>query len=162
MGIFNGKDKNGNQRIQMRHYSGLPGMGANVPIYLILDIDSKKLIIQKAFTKDKAETSLAFEKITGIGIVTEEVVKEANGVGRAIAGGILFGGAGAVVGAVTAKDKTKKIYYTAINYISNEKERSLIMQSGGDIHELKFMSKFKKALNLNPPEKETTALPPEL
>lgn len=43
-------------------------------------------------------------------IVDDEIVTTVknNGVGRAVVGGALFGGAGAVVGAITAKDKLKE------------------------------------------------------
>lgn len=43
-------------------------------------------------------------------IVDDEIVTTVknNGVGRAVVGGVLFGGAGAVVGAITAKDELKE------------------------------------------------------
>ncbi len=82
--------------------------------------------------------------------VSEEIIKENRGTGRAIAGGLLFGTAGAVVGAVTAKDKKKTIYYKVINYVSNNEERSIVLGTRGDINEMKFFRKLSELI----PKKE--------
>lgn len=145
MGLFNGKDKNGNLKIQMVHIEGLPEYKRDSIIFLTIDASSRKITF-KGTLKSNTEINLPIDKITGIGSVSEEIVKENSGVGRAIAGGLLFGGAGAVVGAVTAKDKKKTIYYKVINYVSNNEERSIILGTRGDINELKFFRKLNELL----------------
>lgn len=151
MGLFNGKNKDGNLKIQMKHHSGLPNVRTTQPLHLILDTENQKITIKEAFTKNGKEFSLPLTKITAIGNVTEEIIKENSGTGRAIVGGLLFGGAGAVVGAVTAKDKKKTIYHKVINYISNDEEKSLILSTGGDINEMKFFRKLSELI----PKQET-------
>lgn len=147
MGLFNGKNKDGNLKIQMKHHSGLPNVRTTQPLHLILDTENQKITIKEAFTKNGKEFSLPLTKITAIGNVTEEIIKENSGTGRAIVGGLLFGGAGAVVGAVTAKDKKKTIYHKVINYISNDEEKSLILSTGGDINEMKFFKKLSELIS---------------
>lgn len=145
MGLFNGKDKNGNLKIQMVHIEGLPNYVEKAWLYATLD-NTNKQITFKGINKKDTEINLPIDKITGIGSVSEEIVKENSGVGRAIAGSLLFGGAGAVVGAITAKDKKKTIYYKVINYVSNNEERSIILGTRGDINELKFFRKLNELL----------------
>ena len=145
MGLFNGKDKNGNLKIQMVHIEGLPNYVEKAWLYVTLD-NTNKQITFKGINKKDTEINLPIDKITGIGSVSEEIVKENSGVRRAIAGSLLLGGAGAGVGAVTAKDKKKTIYYKVINYVSNNEERSIILGTRGDINELKFFRKLNELL----------------
>lgn len=77
-----------------------------------------------------APISLSFEKITDVyyGIETEMVNKPKSVIGRAVTGGLLFGGVGAIVGAVSGTDeKQKKVYRTlfVISYTSNGEEKFL-------------------------------------
>ena len=73
----------------------------------------------------KCEIKLNLSQITDVfyGIVTEEIAKSKSSIGRAVAGGVLFGGVGAVVGAVSGVgNKTKKEYHTMfiISYTSSD------------------------------------------
>lgn len=145
MGLFNGKDKNGNLRIQMVHIDGLPNYVEKAWLYVTLN-NTNEQITFKGINKKDTEINLPFSKITTIGTVSEEIIKENRGTGRAIAGGLLFGTAGAVVGAVTAKDKKKTIYYKIINYVSNGEERSIVLGTRGDINEMKFFRKLNELL----------------
>lgn len=77
-----------------------------------------------------APISLSFEKITDVyyGIETEMVNKQKSVIGRAVTGGLLFGGVGAIVGAVSGTgEKQKKVYRTlfVISYTSNGEEKFL-------------------------------------
>lgn len=145
MGLFNGKDKNGNLKIQMVHMEGLPNYVEKAWLYITLD-NANKQITFKGINKKDTEINLPFSKITTVSTVSEEIIKENSGTGRAIAGGLLFGGTGAVVGAVTAKDKKKTIYYKVINYISNNEEKSIVLGTRGDINEIKFFRKLNELL----------------
>lgn len=147
MGLFNGKNKDGNLKIQMKHYSGLPNVRTTQPLHLILDSENQIITIKEAFVKNGKEFSLPLTKITATGNISEEIIKEKSGTGRAIAGGLLFGTTGAIVGAVTAKDKKKTIYHKVINYISNNEEKSLVLATGGDINEMKFFKKLSSIIS---------------
>lgn len=149
MGLFNGKDKNGNLKIQMVHIDGLPEYKRDSIIFLTIDASSRKITF-KGTLKSNTEINLPIDKITGIGSVSEEIVKENLGVGRAIAGGLLFGGAGAVVGAVTAKDKKKNIYFKAINYRTDNGEKSIVLNTRADINETKFWKQLNELIPKKP------------
>ena len=154
MGLFNGKGKNGNLKIQMVHIDGLPNYVEKAWLYVTLN-NTNEQITFKGINKKDTEINLPFSKITTIGTVSEEIVKENSGTGRAIAGGLLFGTAGAVVGAVTAKDKKKTIYYKVINYVSNNEEKSIVLGTRGDINEMKF---FRKLSELIPKNEKPTSI----
>ena len=77
-----------------------------------------------------APISLSFSKITDVyyGIETEMVNKPKSVIGRAVTGGLLFGGVGAIVGAVSGTgEKQKKVYRTlfVVSYTSNGEEKFL-------------------------------------
>lgn len=72
---------------------------------VIVDDINKKLIIYNGI--DGKHVFVNYEDILGME-VQEDGVKT-NGVGRAVVGGVLAGGAGAVVGAVTGKKTVKNI-----------------------------------------------------
>lgn len=143
MSIFNGKDKNGNLRIQMVHKAGLPNYKDSHILYMTLD-EQNQQITYKGIYKNDVEIKLPISKIVSVTSVSEEFIKEYNGLGRAITGGLLFGPAGAIVGAVTAKDKKKTVYHNSINYISNGEKKSIVLGTRGDINEMKFFRKLSE------------------
>lgn len=149
MGLFSSKNKDANLKIQMIHMAGLPNYVEKAWLYVTLDSTNNQIIF-KGINKKDTEINLPIDKIIGISSVSEEIVKENSDVGRAIAGGLLFGGTGAVVGAVTAKDKKKTIYYKVINYVSNNEERSIVLDTRGDINEMKFFRKLSELVPEKP------------
>lgn len=148
MGLFGGKTKDGNLKTALNHQSGLPGVDSELVVDAILDEDRRMITFQIKFYKDKPPINLPLSKITSTGFTTSEIVKEADAVGRAITGGLLFGSPGAIIGALTAKDKKKKVYYRVINYTSDEIEKSLIFKHSDWPAEERF---FKKLNELLPP-----------
>jgi len=145
MGLFNKKEKD--LMILVKHHQGLPGISSNAPCFLKLDKSNEKLIIKAGSLNNPKEFQLSFSKIVSVGLATEETVKKVSGVGRAIVGGLLFSGVGAIVGATTARDKTKIVYYKVINYISNNEEKSVIFEPSNDLREVKFFSQLEKMFN---------------
>lgn len=147
MGIFSSKDKDGNLKTKMVNFAGLPDNYKNTLfIYLIIDENAGVLQFKKSLKTDEC-VNLAISKITKFEIITEEKIKENSGIGRAIAGGLLFGGAGAVVGAVTAKDKKKKEHFYCITYISDNEEKAIVMKDGGDLHSIKFFNRLSDLIS---------------
>lgn len=158
MGLFSSKDKKGNLKTTMKYISGLPDSYIhNSAVFLVLDEETNNIEFKKTLKQEQC-AKLALSKITSYKLINEEVIKEVSGTGRAIAGGLLFGPAGAVVGAITAKDKKKKEYYNCIHYVSNGEEKVIILQDNGNIHSLKFFNRLKEIVKINNPKSESVEL----
>lgn len=156
MGLFNGKNKDGNLKIQMQITQGLPKNGI---CYMIFDENNNKITF-KHIEKRYPEVNLDFSKITSLSYASEEIIEKSNALGRAIVGGIVFGGIGAIVGATTAQDKQKTQYYKVINYTSNDEEKSIVLKSRGDIHEIKFFKMLSE--KVTPPNQSPNTKPIDL
>lgn len=79
----------------------------------------------------KQETTLKYSQITDVyyGLQTEITQVNKSSIGRAVAGGLLFGGVGAVVGAVSGtgtKNKKERHFYFIISYTSSAGEEKFI------------------------------------
>ena len=79
----------------------------------------------------KTPISLKYAQITDVfyGMETEIVTKDKSPIGRAIAGGLLFGGAGAIVGAVSGtgkKEKKVSKFLFVISYTSSIGEEKFL------------------------------------
>ena len=79
----------------------------------------------------KTPITLKYAQITDVfyGLQTEIVEKSKSPIGRAVAGGLLFGGVGAVVGAVSGtgkKEKKVSKFYFIISYTSSAGEEKLL------------------------------------
>lgn len=81
-------------------------------------------------------------------IIKKEAVKKENPLGRGIAGGILFGKAGAMVGALTARDKTVSQPYRVITY-NGSGLRRIVLKTRGDMREFKFFNELQNILSQN-------------
>ena len=101
----------------------------------------------------KNEAILQYSQITDVSVHTEtEVIeKKQSAVGRAVVGGLLFGGAGAVVGAVSAGTKQKKNIHARvlISYISQTGETNTItLETGNSLSLITFPKKLRKCCGL--------------
>jgi hypothetical protein len=77
----------------------------------------------------KNKVCVPIESIISCEKYTEKELKEKSVIGRAVVGGLLFGGAGAVVGAVSgANPKEKNVYYATITYTDNNEEKTLLFK----------------------------------
>lgn len=86
-------------------------------VTLSLDPDRKVL---KIFSKPN-EITLPYDRISGFTVESEtELAKSGGTIGRALAGGLLFGGAGAVVGGMSGKGNTEKHWIGVLRYIDKE------------------------------------------
>lgn len=132
MGLFN---KNKHEKTQMNHCEGLP-LRKDCPIVLELDTDRNAVVFTE-FGK-KQEILLPISKITRTGVLHIETVESGNMIGRAIVGGVLYGGAGAIIGAMTAQEKKKVKHLYSINYLSDGEEKAIVMKSADAINEMKF------------------------
>ena len=125
MGLFN---KNKHEKTQMIHGEGLP-LRKDCPLVLELDTDRSAVVITE-FGK-KQEILLPISKITRTGVLHIDTVESGNMIGRAIVGGVFFGGAGAIIGAMSAQEKKKVKHLYSINYLSDGEEKAIVMKSAG-------------------------------
>ncbi|PEW67023.1 hypothetical protein CN448_19025 [Bacillus cereus] len=94
-------------------------LGSNTPLYVK---NALKVDYSEAFIQDNWE-----KNIKSISLVSQEQITKKSGiVGRAAVGGVLLGGAGAVVGALTA-DK-KKSYTITITYHDGKEDLAEVSQ----------------------------------
>lgn len=112
-------------KVNLIHVDGLMGYGSAVVI-LNLDDDNKCITINPKVYK-VPPVHLRYEQIINIGSITEEEIIEKNKstVGRALAGGLLLGPLGAIVGGMSGigtNKSNKTTYYMVINYKSLEEE----------------------------------------
>lgn len=82
----------------------------NIDKYLLINESRKKWIAPLGISNGKKNPTIYnFSDISSYELIEDdEVILKSGGLGRALVGGALFGGAGAIVGGVTAKRKSKK------------------------------------------------------
>lgn len=130
--------------MNMSHYEGVPTFGNHWAITMELTDDC--LIFKPRAFKNVQAVQLPLNKITHAGNVNTTKIVEQSKLGRAAVGGFLFGGAGAIVGALSAGEKkTIKTLYI-INYISDGEEKVIIMQSNGNPNYFKFQKLLESKL----------------
>ena len=113
----------------------------------------------------KQPITLNYSQITDVfhGYTTEIQEKNKSTIGRAMAGGLLFGGAGAIVGAMTANGKKEKKVTKLmfiIGYTSSKGEECFLQfEDTRHWNGKKLSKKLKELCNIEEKEKETiTAL----
>lgn len=148
MGLF-GKSKK-EMKLIMYHYDGLPGFRKNAPCNMFLDEDNCCLRFELFASKDNTTIELPLIKITKTGSVSLTEIEEQSKVGRAFVGGLLFGNAGAIVGALSAGEKKKIKSLYIINYVSDNEEKVITLEEKGNINYFKFQKRLTELL----PEQE--------
>lgn len=82
-------------------------------VKLKLDSKMKKIRI----LKDTVDINIPYERIKGFWVENETTLaKSSSGIDEAIIGGLLFGGAGAVVGGMSGKGNTERRWYATLSY----------------------------------------------
>ena len=115
------------------------------------------LTIKVAFGKQEA--TLKYSQITDVfyGLKTEIVQVNKSSIGRAVAGGLIFGGVGAVVGAVSGvgtKDKKERNFYFIISYTSGSGEEKFIQFEDTRLYKgAKVAAELKKLAGIVTPDK---------
>lgn len=130
MGLFS-KKKPEDQKpdTELIFHEGLSIFYKGESVILTLDDQAKTLRFESRFpnknTKEKASANLALEKINRAGYLTEtEIIEKSKSVGgRAVAGGLILGPLGALVGGMTGigdKKKKETTVYAIINYSDDQ------------------------------------------
>ena len=136
--------------LNLIHQDGLPGYAPKAAITLTLDEERRCLIFKpRVFKYD--EVRLPLTKVTFAGYLAIEQIERQSKIGRAFVGGVLFGTAGAIVGAMTAEEKKRNKVFYVVNYESEGETKAIILQDNGSNLN---MNKFQKALNNYLPTKE--------
>jgi len=95
---------------------------------------------------DNLNLKIPFKKIQSIEVITEEEIikKKKNMLGRAVVGGLLFGGVGAIIGGMSAlnndEDKIKHNYLIELKY-DNDKYLYFVTKSKNKIKEIEKIKK---------------------
>lgn len=140
-----------NPTVKLIHYSGLNGV-VQMPVTLELDENNRKLYIHAnpKHSSGVSEFTLDLDKIVAAGNDVDIQYKQTSGVGRTVAGGLMFGAAGAVVGAVTKKDKKVTTVYKEIHYNSENGIKVLKFKSYNNIrNEMNFLNRINELINLS-------------
>ena len=135
--------------------------GSGIALDVALFDDHLK--IKPPLSKNEPIT-LRYSKITDVfyGIESEITKKNKSVIGRAAVGGLLFGGAGAVVGAVSgAGIKDAKEYYTlfVISYTDKDGQPAFLQfEDTRHYHGKKVSKKLMELCNITKPDKTITEL----
>lgn len=126
--------------------------------FFTLELLEDKLQIGLPLAKPDQVQTLRYEQIKDVVYTSDiqKVSKSKSPIGRAVAGGLLFGGVGAVVGAVsgtTTKTKNEYHFYVIINYTSKDgEEKFLQYEDMSTINGKKFIDELKNRCNITAPE----------
>lgn len=160
MPIFTSKNKTGNRSVNFAFVEGIATIGTGVAVNATLIPSSRKLEIKMRMNKAEPYY-LSVDKITNVGIIAEKEILESSKsvTGRAIVGGILLGGLGAVIGGMSGIGTTQKEtakYYFIINYHSNDEDKAISFEIvGATMGEYKLMDEIKALLPSEiPPSRE--------
>ncbi|MCI7304074.1 MAG: hypothetical protein SOR93_10815 [Clostridiales Family XIII bacterium] len=137
----------------------------NLRANLVCDVAlfDDQIIIKECVTKNSA--TLKYDQITGVecGYKDEIVEKNKSVIGRAVAGGLLLGGIGAVVGGMSGvgkKQKKKTIKYFIISYTaSDDTDQFLLFEDTQFFKTKKIINTIKELAKLEddpPASKEPT------
>ena len=127
---------------------------ANLEANLMYDVAlyDEHLTIKVGFGKQEA--TLNYSQITDVfyGLHTDIVKVSKSSIGRAVAGGLLFGSVGAVVGAVSGtgtKDKKERHTYFIISYTASTGEEKFIQFEDTRLYRgAKVAAKLKELCNI--------------
>ena len=149
MAIFGNKDKDGNFTINFMAVKDTPIWDELNAISVTMLED--KLEFKNRINKNKGPIYLEYSKITKFGTVNEKEIteKDKSVIKRGLAGGLLLGPIGAVIGAVEGTGSKKKVTYKSFfvfNYTSGDgEEKSLPVEIvGATLGLSKFAAELQK------------------
>ena len=152
MSIFGKKNKEGQRSVNLSYVDGVEGYSKGTAVTLSLN-DDNQCVTMVARIYKKPPVKLRYEQITGINVISEKEIieKSKNAVGRAVAGGILLGPLGAIIGGMSGigkKQKSEAHYFMIINYISLDEEIKVLSYEivGASLHWSSFVTEFRNRI----------------
>lgn len=111
--------------------------------------------------RSEQDVKLSYDKITDVffGKTKEMVEVDKSPIGRAVVGGLLFGGVGGIVGASSGQGKTKSIdlnTYLIISYTSDDEEKYLQFIDTRKYKGKMLANKLKELCDIGEPEAPET------
>lgn len=152
MGFFkfvSGKSNEGFHQLAMIHYSGLPTFPDGSPCDMILNETDRTLLFRSHFNKKLPTTTLPLAKVKFAGYDFIMESKHQQKMDRAVAGGVLFGAVGAVVGASTVDDRKSMQKLFVIRYVSDGEEKVIALKENGNLNTQKFLNALSKYVPTN-------------
>ncbi len=150
MGLFS-KNDDKNFSIKFSHFDGIPNYTKGFVVKVTLD-DDLQCITFKPLVEKRDSVKLRYEQIKDVLLTTDkEIVEKSKSVaGRAILGGVLLGGVGAIFGGMSGignKKQTKVRNFVAINYKSDREDeiKSILLEIvGASMKWDKFITTLKE------------------
>ncbi len=82
----------------------------NVGSYILFDDNSRRFILPRGVFKIKTDVArYNYDEVTDVDLLEDGSSLTKGGLGQALAGGLLFGGVGALIGGITGTRKTKEV-----------------------------------------------------
>lgn len=116
-----------NKEINLTHIEGIEIYNKEMQVAIKVDDTNQCITIIPTISKNLPPVHLKFDQIIDCASIHNEMViqKDKSVIGRAVVGGVLLGGLGAIIGGMTgigSKKKSKKTHYLVINYKSKDHE----------------------------------------
>lgn len=150
MSIFGKRNKQGHRSVNLAYVDGIKGYMKGAAVAVSINTEKNTLTIVPRAFKNLPEVNLYLDQIIGVNVISEEEIikKSKSSVGRAIAGGVLLGPLGAIVGGISGvgdKSKSQSKFYMVVNYYSrNEEVRVLSFEIiGASLHWSSFLSELR-------------------
>lgn len=147
MGLFSKKEKNLKANF----------LKVDTNTIFTLELLEDKLQIGIPFARPDQLKTLRYNQIQDVVYTSdiETTKKSKSPIGRAIAGGLIFGGTGAIVGAISGtgtKEKKEYRFYLIINYISKDGEDKFLQYEDKSLGAgMKFYKTLKEKAGLMNP-----------
>ena len=172
MPIFTTHDKQGRKSVNFSYISGMPDpWREGAPANLTIDVGNSRLIITSRLY-DWQPVSLPFRRIYKVELFSENetVEKSKSVIKRGIAGALIAGPVGAVVGGMSgigSKTKTQTRRGLAIDFITKNGDRSLIFEIVGATYDAdgftaELLACVKKYANRFDPAEHDVIIPREV
>lgn len=150
MGIFSKKEKK--EKIEMQ-FKNISGLMLNRGDIVFIKKEDNGILISNPISN--YELRISYNDITNISshYYTEEEIENKSVIGRAIVGGVLTGGIGAIVGGMSgvgSKKKSKKVPAFEIGYIKNGVESTILLEDYWLIGTQTFMDSIRVNANSAP------------
>lgn len=154
--IFGKKDKNGNRAVNLMFVDGVTYYAKGEAVRVSLNKEIESLTVESRIGKDKSKVNLKYDQITAANVITEKEIieKSKSTVGRAVAGGVLLGPLGAIVGGMSGignKVNSKLKYYMIINYKSREDDIKILSFEivGASLHWDSFINDLRSKIKVD-------------